>query len=81
VDSNADIPPPDSSRDNIREPTKAAAQRAARRKPRPKPKSRAESLNGKFVERALSAPGTLARTKALLLAALRVWELKRGIRD
>ena len=80
MDSNADISPPDSSRD-IREPTKAAAQRAARRKRRPKPKSPAESFNGKLAEPALSAPGTLARTKALLLAALRVWELKRGIRD
>jgi hypothetical protein len=27
------------------------------------------------------AVGTLARTRLLLLAALRVWELKRGIRD
>src|SRR5262245_18333983 len=27
------------------------------------------------------AVGTLARTKSLLLAALRVWELKNGIRD
>ena len=80
MDSNADISPPDSSRD-IRDPAKAAAQRAARRKRRPKAKSPAESLNGKFAEPALSAPGTLARTKALLLAALRVWELKRGIRD
>ena len=26
-------------------------------------------------------PDTLARTKRLLLAALKVWELKRGIRD
>ena len=26
-------------------------------------------------------PHTLARTKRLLLAALKVWELKRGIRD
>lgn len=25
--------------------------------------------------------GTLARTKRLIMAALRVWELKRGIRD
>ncbi len=25
--------------------------------------------------------GTLARTRRLLMAALRVWELKRGIRD
>ena len=27
------------------------------------------------------AVGTLSRTKSLLLAALRVWELKNGIRD
>lgn len=27
------------------------------------------------------AVGTLSRTKSLLLAALRVWELKQGIRD
>lgn len=27
------------------------------------------------------AVGTLTRTKSLLLAALRVWELKQGIRD
>ncbi len=29
----------------------------------------------------LPAAGTLARTKSLLLAALRVWELKLGIRE
>ncbi|HEX3817372.1 MAG TPA: hypothetical protein VHW03_03690 [Chthoniobacterales bacterium] len=27
------------------------------------------------------AVGTLTRTKSLLLAALRVWELKQGIRE
>jgi hypothetical protein len=27
------------------------------------------------------AIGTLSRTKSLLLAALRVWELKQGFRD
>jgi hypothetical protein len=27
------------------------------------------------------AVGTLSRTKTLLLAALKVWELKNGIRD
>jgi len=80
VDLNTDISSPDSSR-AIRDLTKAAAQRVARRKRRPKAKSRADSLNGKSAEPSLSAPGTLARTKALLLAALRVWELKRGIRD
>lgn len=29
----------------------------------------------------LAAPGTLMRTRALLLAALRVWELKNRISD
>jgi hypothetical protein len=35
------------------------------------------------VEEDLQLPGigTMARTKRLILAALRVWELKRGIRD
>jgi hypothetical protein len=32
-------------------------------------------------ERALPAVGTLTRTKSLLLAALRVWELKQRIHD
>ena len=36
-----------------------------------------------IVEEDLQLPGigTMARTKRLILAALRVWELKRGIRD
>ncbi len=29
----------------------------------------------------MPAVGTMARTKRLILAALRVWELKRGIRE
>jgi len=33
------------------------------------------------VERELPAVGTLTRTKSLLLAALRVWELKHRITD
>jgi hypothetical protein len=33
------------------------------------------------VSRDLPAAGTLARTKALLLAALRVWELKHRVSD
>jgi hypothetical protein len=37
----------------------------------PDPQEEAESHGG----------GTLARTKRLIMAALRVWELKRGIRD
>ncbi len=55
---------------------------------RPQPKRRAKSakrrpkgastVEGETVRPAV---GTLSRTKALLLAALKVWELKNGIRD
>jgi hypothetical protein len=33
------------------------------------------------LEENLPAIGTMARTKRLIMAALRVWELKHGIRD
>ncbi|PYL46972.1 MAG: hypothetical protein DMF40_10465 [Verrucomicrobia bacterium] len=48
-----------------------------------KPKTRSRNGNGttKVVSRDLPAAGTLARTKALLLAALRVWELKHRVTD
>jgi hypothetical protein len=36
---------------------------------------------GQVVEKELPAVGTLTRTKSLLLAALRVWELKHRITD
>jgi len=48
-----------------------AARRGGPRKTRPTEK----------VERAPAAVGTLTRTKSLLLAALRVWELKHRIID
>lgn len=38
-------------------------------------------LHGTGVDDPVVAPGAVGRTKRLLLAALRVWELKRGIRD
>jgi len=37
------------------------------------------SSNGHNGEHAMAAAGTLTRTKSLLLAALRVWELKHRI--
>jgi hypothetical protein len=45
--------------------------------------SRRQTSTIKPAEESLSypAPDTLARTKRLLLAALKVWELKQGIRD
>ena len=48
-----------------------------------KPKGRARNGNGatKAVSPDLPAAGTLARTKALLLAALRVWELKHRVSE
>jgi hypothetical protein len=47
------------------------------RKAKPRKKAgRPRSSNG---EHAMAAAGTLTRTKSLLLAALRVWELKHRI--
>jgi len=47
-----------------------------------KPKGRPSATNDAPTEdETLPAVGTMARTKRLILAALRVWELKRGIRD
>jgi hypothetical protein len=65
---------------------------AARRvkKPKAKARSRNRGRNGKHNASAatktdpattMAAAGTLTRTKALLLAALRVWELKHRIRE
>ena len=53
---------------------RAKAQRRARTKTRASTRPAAK-------ERELPAAGTLTRTKSLLLAALRVWELKQRIRD
>ncbi len=55
---------------------------------RPRPKSRAKPKRRRRGTTSVAdeeitrpAPGTLSRTKSLLLAALKVWELKNGIRD
>ena len=56
-------------------------------RPRPKnrtpqkPKRRAKTAPGDEDEVVRPAVGTLSRTKSLLLAALKVWELKNGIHD
>jgi hypothetical protein len=56
-------------------------------RPRPKnrtpqkPKRQPKSASGEEDEVVRPAVGTLSRTKSLLLAALKVWELKHGIRD
>lgn len=53
---------------------RAKAQRRARSK------TKAATRVGKS-ERSQPAAGTLTRTKSLLLAALKVWELKQRVRD
>jgi hypothetical protein len=55
-------------------------------RPRPKnrsktPKRRPKSVSTDEGEALRPAVGTLSRTKSLLLAALKVWELKNGIHD
>jgi len=40
-----------------------------------------KNSSSQTVEKELPAVGTLTRTKSLLLAALRVWELKHRITD
>ncbi|OLD91498.1 MAG: hypothetical protein DME27_08845 [Verrucomicrobia bacterium] len=48
---------------------------------KPKGRSRNGSTKSAAASPDLPAAGTLARTKALLLAALRVWELKHRVGD
>ena len=60
------------------------SEKAARRvrKPKAQRKGRGRGKSGTAAaekERVPAAIGSLTRTKALLLAALRVWELKRRI--
>jgi hypothetical protein len=67
----------------------AVGESAARRVKKAKghKRSRNRGRNGKSAHSSkdydtnLAAAGTLTRTKALLLAALRVWELKHRIHD
>jgi hypothetical protein len=48
---------------------------------RGRPRKTATASSAGNSEREFAAAGTLTRTKALLLAALRVWELKHRIND
>ena len=68
--------------------SEATARRARKTKAPKRPRNR--SRNGKNTQGAqsgnnygttMAAAGTLTRTKALLLAALRVWELKHRIHE
>jgi hypothetical protein len=51
--------------------------RTRSKSPKRRPKN-AAAIDGEEIRPAV---GTLSRTKSLLLAALKVWELKNGIRD
>jgi len=60
------------------------------KKPKAQKRGRPRTRNGKNAQSArpnedpattMAAAGTLTRTKALLLAALKVWELKHRIQD
>lgn len=69
-------------------PSGHLSQSEAAVRPRPKnrrkspPKRRAKTTaTPDDTEKVRPAVGTLTRTKSLLLAALKVWELKNGIRD
>jgi hypothetical protein len=60
-------------------PISETARRAGKNKAR---RGRPRKVAGRNSEvRELPAAGTLTRTKSLLLAALRVWELKHRISD
>jgi hypothetical protein len=72
VNSTGHLPVSESAARRVRN---SKARQKSRTKPKTAPTSQA---NG---QRELAAAGSLTRTKALLLAALRVWELKHRIRD
>ena len=58
----------------VRPRSKTRAPQKAKRRPKAAPGEEDDEIMRPAV-------GTLSRTKSLLLAALKVWELKNGIRD
>ena len=61
--------------------SEAAVRPRPKTRPPQKQKRRAKAAPGEEDEPVRPAVGTLSRTKTLLLAALKVWELKNGIRE
>lgn len=63
--------------------SESAARRVnkAKRKPRGRPRTSAARKTSASATPDLPSAGTLARTKTLLLAALRVWELKHRVAE
>ena len=74
MNSNADVVMGESSGGRGRRPKARRKQGRGRRR-------KAHTLDERNGDPELAAPGSLTRTKALLLAALRVWELKHRIGD
>ena len=60
----------------VSQSTALRAPKAKQQRGRPRKRSATAQPNG---EREMAAAGTLTRTKSLLLAALRVWELKHRV--
>lgn len=63
--------------------SEATVRRLPKKKSQKKTKRSPKSTTAKTGDSEAPRPavGTLTRTKSLLLAALRVWELKQGIRE
>jgi hypothetical protein len=61
--------------------TKGASRRSVRRRNEPNPRRSPTAAVILRAEPRRAGIGTLARTNLLILAAVRVWELRRGIRD
>lgn len=59
-------------------PRRRPAQAASKRGPK---RTNPPEIDASSIEARLPGIGTMARTKRLILAAVRVWELKRGIRE
>ena len=72
MNSSGHLPVSESAARRVRKPK-------AQRKGRARTKSSSVPRNGEREVSSTAAPGTLTRTKSLLLAALKVWELKQRI--
>jgi hypothetical protein len=70
MNSGGNLPVSESAARRVRKPK-------TQKRSRSRPKSATTANSGG--EREMAAAGTLTRTKSLLLAALRVWELKQRV--
>ena len=70
---------PDEAKGNSKARKRKAPGKSAKGRPRRAPARAKKTVPLEDIP--LPAVGTLGRTRRLLLAALRLWELKRGLRD